>query len=69
MLLLSVLRVAECRSVLLSSAEEASEAAMAAVNGRLIEALSNQKKIEHDTRQLQLQSAQLTKYTNSHTHH
>ena len=39
-----------------------------AVNSRLAEALSNQKAIEHDTRQIQLQSAQLTKYS-THTHH
>ena len=51
----------ECRAALLASVEATSDAVMADVNSRLVEALNNQKKIEQDTRQLQLQSAQLTK--------
>ena len=41
---------------------------MADVNSRLVEAINNQKKIEHDTRQVQLQSAQLTKSATHTTH-
>ena len=54
--------------MLLSTVEAASEAAMADVNSGLAEALSNQKKIEHDTRQVQLQSAQLTKSARTRRH-
>jgi len=53
--------ITECRAALLSAVECTSDAAMADVNTRLVDALNNQKKIEHDTRQIQLQSAQLTK--------
>ena len=53
--------VAECRAAVLRDAEAFSAGVLDEHNGPLLEALSNQKRLEADTRQLQLQTAQFTK--------